>query len=207
MTLGVGIAGSGQKNRAAYAAFGSLRTPRRCPPSVWNAVRLQRATVSAITLEHCPPSAWNRVRHRVEYAPRQLQAVQLIAAGKSQRQTAKEIGVSYQTVCGWAARQDFKDQLQALLRPVQDEVQTMLRGLHLRAAEVLSHLLETSPPATRFMVARTILEAGRVLPPLPQAADAQDIAQTQFHHALANSRDVLAALGVNRPGIRGGCLV
>lgn len=128
--------------------------------------------------------------------PRQLQAVQLIAAGKSQRQTAKEIGVSYQTVCGWAARQDFKDQLQALLRPVQDEVQTMLRGLHLRAAEVLSHLLETSPPATRFMVARTILEAGRVLPPLPQAADAQELGQTQLHHALANSRDVLAALGV-----------
>ena len=68
VTLGVGIAGSGQKNRAAYAAFGSLGTPRRCPTSVWNAVRLQRGTASAITLEHCPPSAWNRVRHRVEYA-------------------------------------------------------------------------------------------------------------------------------------------
>ena len=68
VTLGVGIAGSGQKNRAAYAAFGSLGTPRRCPTSVWNAVRLQRGTASAITLEHCPPSAWSRVRHRVEYA-------------------------------------------------------------------------------------------------------------------------------------------
>ena len=56
------------KNRSAYAAFGSLRTPRRCPPSIWNAVRLQHGTVSTITLEHCPPSAWNRVRHRVEYA-------------------------------------------------------------------------------------------------------------------------------------------
>ena len=53
MTLGVGIADSGQKNRAAYAAFGSLRTPLQ---------------VSAINLECCPPSAWNRVRDRVEYA-------------------------------------------------------------------------------------------------------------------------------------------
>ena len=81
-----------QKSRAGYAAFGSLRTPLRCPPSqwnavrlqrgtvsgmtveycppsVWNAVRLHRGTVSAIPLEHCPPSAWNRVRHGVEYAP------------------------------------------------------------------------------------------------------------------------------------------
>lgn len=48
------------KSRAAYAAFGSLRTPRRCPPSIWNAVRLQRGTVSAITLEHCPP--WRGIR-------------------------------------------------------------------------------------------------------------------------------------------------
>lgn len=128
--------------------------------------------------------------------PRQLQAVQLIAAGKSQRQTAKEIGVSFQTVCGWAARQDFKDELQTLLRPVQDEVKTMLRGLHLRAAEVLSNLLETSPPATRFMVARTILEAGRVLPPLPPEADAQELAHAQLCQALDNSRQVLTELGM-----------
>ena len=34
----------------------SLRTPPRCRPSVWNAVRLQRGTLSAIRLESCPPS-------------------------------------------------------------------------------------------------------------------------------------------------------
>lgn len=126
--------------------------------------------------------------------PRQLRAVQLIAAGKSQRQTAKEIGVSYQTVCGWAAMPDFKAQLQILLGPVQGEVQTMLRGLHLRAAEVLSHLLETSPAATRFLVARTILEAGRVLPPMPQPTMAAEaVAHAQLCQALENSREVLIA--------------
>lgn len=53
---------------ASLCLVGSLRTPRQCPPSVWNAVRLQRGIVSAITAECCPPSARNGVRHRVEYA-------------------------------------------------------------------------------------------------------------------------------------------
>src|SRR5574337_821665 len=64
VTLGVGIAGSGQKTGQRTAAFGSLRTPRQvsaikmegCPPSAWNGVRHHAGTLSAISVESCPPS-------------------------------------------------------------------------------------------------------------------------------------------------------
>lgn len=56
------------KKPGSLCLVGSLRTPYRCPRSDWNAVRLQRGTVSAITAECCPPSQRNSVRDRAEYA-------------------------------------------------------------------------------------------------------------------------------------------
>ncbi|MCO5103392.1 MAG: LuxR C-terminal-related transcriptional regulator [Burkholderiaceae bacterium] len=96
--------------------------------------------------------------------PRQLQAASLIASGQSQRQVAKAVGVSYQTVNVWAQTPDFRQQVQTIIGDAHQGTITMLQGQRLKALEQLSNLLETAPPAVKLQAIRTVLEATNSLP-------------------------------------------
>ncbi|WP_220136205.1 hypothetical protein [Citrobacter freundii] len=56
VTLGVGIAGSGQKTGQRMPRSGHSEHPA--------GVRHQFGMLSAFSVEHCPPSRWNTVRHQ-----------------------------------------------------------------------------------------------------------------------------------------------
>ena len=73
VTLGVGIAGSGQKTGQRMPRLGHSEHPQVsaikmecCPPSPWNGVRHDGGTLSAISVESCPPSRGIRSRSCVE---------------------------------------------------------------------------------------------------------------------------------------------
>lgn len=90
--------------------------------------------------------------------PRQFQAASLIAGGRSQRQVAKALGVTYQTVNAWAQLPSFKAQVQSILGESQQSTLYMLRGQRLKALEELSNLLDTAPPAVKLQAIRVVLE-------------------------------------------------
>jgi len=56
VTLGVGIAGSGQKTGQRIPRSGHSKHPA--------GVRHQFGMLSAFSVERCPPSRWNTVRHQ-----------------------------------------------------------------------------------------------------------------------------------------------
>ena len=89
--------------------------------------------------------------------PRQIQAASLIASGQSQRQVAKAVGVSYQTVNVWAQTPDFRAQVQAILGDAHQTTATMLEGQRMRAMEVLANLLENASPAIRLQAVKLSL--------------------------------------------------
>ena len=104
--------------------------------------------------------------------PRQIQAASLIASGQSQRQVAKVVGVSYQTVNAWAQLPDFRAQVQAILGDAHQTTATMLEGQRMRAMEVLANLLENASPAIRLQAVKLILESTSKTP-TPTATDAR----------------------------------
>ena len=126
--------------------------------------------------------------------PRQLRAVSLLAQGKSQRQTARDIGVTPQTLCVWVKLPEFETQLQTLVGQSQAETLAMLRGQRIKALETINHLMDTAPAATRLQAARTILEATNTLPP-PLAPAPAPTAHDQLREALAYAHNLLVAEG------------
>lgn len=92
-------------------------------------------------------------------SPRQLQAVQLIASGKTQRQASEEVGVTYQTVSGWMQKPEFVEEVNKITSTVHEAAATALQGLRLRAVEVLGDLLETGSAAIKLQAVRMVLEA------------------------------------------------
>lgn len=104
--------------------------------------------------------------------PRQIQAASLIASGQSQRQAAKAVGVSYQTVNVWAQTPDFRAQVHAILGDAHQTTATMLEGQRMRAMEVLANLLENASPAIRLQAVKLILESTSKTP-TPTATDAR----------------------------------
>jgi DNA-binding CsgD family transcriptional regulator len=92
-------------------------------------------------------------------SPRQLQAVQLIASGKTQRQTSEDVGVTYQTVSGWMQKPEFVVEVNKITSTVHEATATVLQGLRLRAVEVLGALLEADSAAIKLQAVRMVLEA------------------------------------------------
>lgn len=126
--------------------------------------------------------------------PRQLRAVSLLAQGKSQRQAARDVGVTAQTLCAWVKLPEFETQLQNLMGQSQAETLMMLRGQRIKALETINHLMDTAPAATRLQAARTILEATNTLPP-PLAPAPAPTAHDQLREALAYAHNLLVAEG------------
>ncbi|MBN9429463.1 MAG: helix-turn-helix domain-containing protein [Burkholderiales bacterium] len=89
--------------------------------------------------------------------PKQNQAVSLIAAGKSQRQVAEEIGVSPQTITAWVHLPAFQDQLEAMLTTARKAATTQLLELRIQAIERLELLLNYGPFPVQLNAARIIL--------------------------------------------------
>ena len=126
--------------------------------------------------------------------PRQIQAASLIASGQSQRQVAKAVGVSYQTVNGWAQLPDFRQQVQTIIGDAHQGTITMLRGQRLKALEQLSNLLETAPPAVKLQAIRTVLEATNSLPTPIAPAPARSPEQASHDRLCAALEEMCAEL-------------
>ena len=119
--------------------------------------------------------------------PKQQEAAALVASGKTQRQAAEAVGVSPQTLTAWAKNEAFKSQVQALLQPAHEGVQTALQGLHQRAAEVLASLLETAPPATKLQAIRLVFEINKATPPAQDAASSFEEFMKHFGQGLTHA--------------------
>src|SRR5574337_374974 len=89
---------------------------------------------------------------------KQQQAVTLLASGKSQRQTAKAVGVSPQTITAWMKLDAFQKGLDGLLSTVEVESTQLLRSQRLKAVEALTDLLDSKAPAVKLAAAKTVLE-------------------------------------------------
>lgn len=86
------------------------------------------------------------------------QAVTLLASGKSQRQTAKAVGVSPQTITAWMKLDGFQKGLDGLLSTVEAESTQLLRSQRLKAVDALTDLLDSKTPAVKLAAAKTVLE-------------------------------------------------
>ena len=89
---------------------------------------------------------------------KQQQAITLLASGKSQRQTAKAVGVSPQTITAWMKLDGFQKGLDGLLSTVEAESTQLLRSQRLKAVEALTDLLDSKTPAVKLAAAKTVLE-------------------------------------------------
>ncbi|MBH1978882.1 MAG: helix-turn-helix domain-containing protein [Comamonadaceae bacterium] len=89
---------------------------------------------------------------------KQQQAVTLLASGKSQRQTAKAVGVSPQTITAWMKLDAFQKGLDGLLSTVEAESTQLLRSQRLKAVGALTDLLDSKTPAVKLAAAKTVLE-------------------------------------------------
>lgn len=89
---------------------------------------------------------------------KQQQAVTLLASGKSQRQTAKAVGVSPQTITAWMKLDTFQKGLDGLLSTVEAESTQLLRSQRLKAVDALTDLLDSKTPAVKLAAAKTVLE-------------------------------------------------
>lgn len=89
---------------------------------------------------------------------KQQQAITLLASGKSQRQTAKAVGVSAQTITAWMKLDAFQKGLDGLLSTVEAESTQLLRSQRLRAVDALTDLLDSKTPAVKLAAAKTVLE-------------------------------------------------
>ena len=89
---------------------------------------------------------------------KQQQAVTLLASGKSQRQTAKAVGVSPQTITAWMKLDAFQKGLDGLLSTVEAESTQLLRSQRLKAVDALTDLLDSKSPAVKLAAAKTVLE-------------------------------------------------
>jgi hypothetical protein len=95
----------------------------------------------------------------LKLSPKQRNAAAFIAAGHFQRQTAKTLGISPQTVTAWVHSPAFCGHVESLLVCVERETQQVLHGMRLRAVETLAQLLEGGSPSTRLQAAKLVLEA------------------------------------------------
>ena len=86
------------------------------------------------------------------------QAITLLASGKSQRQTAKAVGVSPQTITAWMKLEPFQKGLDGLLSTVEAESTQLLRSQRLKAVDALTDLLDSKTPAVKLAAAKTVLE-------------------------------------------------
>lgn len=89
---------------------------------------------------------------------KQQQAITLLASGKSQRQTAKAVGVSPQTITAWMKLDGFQKGLDGLLSTVEAESTQLLRSQRLKAVDALTDLLDSKTPAVKLAAAKTVLE-------------------------------------------------
>ena len=91
--------------------------------------------------------------------PRQHEAAQLIASGKSQARAAKAVGVSPQTMNAWFKKPDFMEVVADIIRGVRESTDVALQAQRTLAVEALANLLKApTPPAIRLQAARMVLD-------------------------------------------------
>src|SRR4051794_34025035 len=88
---------------------------------------------------------------------RQHLAAQLLASGKTGRQTAKELGINVATISAWNQEPQFRSHVNTLLMQIEGASMDALVGLRIRAIERLGELLESTSPAVSLRAAEAVL--------------------------------------------------
>ena len=116
-------------------------------------------------------------------SPTQTQALQLLAAGKTNGQTAKAVGVRPETIGRWRKLPQFQDAMQSANDPSLGDQDTNLVFLKWKAYDTLSSLLESDDESVRLRAAAEVYKVwGTNLPryvgphaePKPDEVDADD---------------------------------
>ena len=89
---------------------------------------------------------------------KQAKALFALADGKSQAETAKEVGVSAQTLCKWASLPEFQSLLQDIIAQRSMTADQYMQHKRMQAVRTLTSLMENAPPATRLRAARALLD-------------------------------------------------
>jgi hypothetical protein len=91
--------------------------------------------------------------------PKQVKAIELLASGTSQKDAAKAVGVTPETVCGWHKAPDFQAALNRIKRESLDAARDLLRSCVGDAARTLQELMKPGKPdAIRLRSAVAVLE-------------------------------------------------
>ena len=89
----------------------------------------------------------------------QRNAVLKIVSGMKQKQVAKELKVTPETIRLWRMKEEFRIYLEKTLRTIELDAINHLRALSRKAIDTLSDLLgPDSPPEIRFKTAHSVLE-------------------------------------------------
>ena len=96
-------------------------------------------------------------------APLQIQAIELMLAGKRITEIAEELGISRSTIYRWFETPEFSETFNKLCYELLKEAETKILALIGRAIEVLEELLSEDDPNIRFKTASLILRGAGIL--------------------------------------------
>ena len=90
--------------------------------------------------------------------PRQRKCVELLASGEhTQREIAKQLHVSENTVCNWKKNEEFKAEYESTLR-------RNMRDAAAKAFQTVTNLLKARSEMVRLLAAKDILDRARFKP-------------------------------------------
>ena len=124
----------------------------------------------------------------------QAAAVELVALGKNDTDTAKAAGVTRQTVNGWRNHDPvFMAAVNARRRELWEETHDRLRGLAVKALDVLAGALEADP-ATALPAAVQVLKALKIYGTVDAPMGPTSALGVLADRARANAQEILAAM-------------
>ena len=124
----------------------------------------------------------------------QAAAVELVALGRNDTDTAKAAGVTRQTVNGWRNHDPaFVAAVNAKRRELWEETHARLRGLAVKALDVLAGALEADP-ATALPAAVQVLKALKIYGTIDAPEGPTSALGVLADRARANAQEILAAM-------------
>jgi len=106
-----------------------------------------------------------------ELSSRQRRVAELLAAGKTRAEAAKQAGVGERTVYVWLRDERFRGCLKAEEARLRGELTSVLRRSVMRAVAVLEDALDSDDEDRKLTAARALLSAGVRLLALMELSD------------------------------------